>query len=340
MNAAFLRNYLPWSLRGLSPFLNKYGDGILFRSVTRTPPIETAADAATGVHTAVPHRYVFAYLTAIKSLLRYCPEVAVFVHDDGSLREEDKKLIRAHLPGVRVIDRATADAQFLARVGDEFLAKVRRSYTSYLKLFDPTLVSEGRRIIIVDTDVLFLSRPAAILEWIGKGGGPWYHKSESWLKRDGAGAAVPSPPPPSAPGQPEHIQRLVVKRIAEINSELGKSFAFVPGFNSGLIGYEHGTVDYGELKKLLSHLYDLFGERIFRWGAEQTMHGLVLCGQGATALPSDEYMVHTELNSDRAAQAAFVHFIGEFRYHRLRYPLLAGRVIRELSHHRLYASAN
>lgn len=331
MNAALLRNYLPWPLRGLSPFLNKYGDPILFRSVTRTPPIETVPDAATGIHTAVPHRYVFAYLTAMKSFLRYCPVVAVFVHDDGSLREGDKSLIRAHLPGVRIIDRSWADAQFVARVGDEFLAKVRGSYTSYLKLFDPTLVSEGRRIIIVDTDVLFLSRPAAIVDWAAKGGAPWYHKSEPWLKKANAEAAgTPAASEASSPAKPEHIQRLVVQRIAEINDALGKSFAFVPGFNSGLIGYEHGTVRYGELKTLLSHLYELFGERIFRWGAEQTMHGLVLCGQGATALPSDEYMVHTDLNSERAAQAAFVHFIGEFRYHRFQYPMLAARVIQQL----------
>lgn len=279
MNAATLRNYLPWSLRGVSPFLNKYGDSILFRSVARTPPMETNPHADTGIHSAVPHRYVLAYLTAIKSFLQYHSDVAVFVHDDGSLREEDKNLIRAHLPGARIIDRSRADQDFQSKVGDEFLAKVRKSYTSYLKLFDPTLVSDRRRIIIVDTDVLFLSRPSAVVEWARNGGAPWYHKSESWLKTGGAGSSAPTGGAADAPPKPEHIQRLVVQRIADINGQLGKSFAFVPGFNSGLIGYEHGAVNYGELKKLLSHLYDLFGERIFRWGAEQTMHGLAAAGE-------------------------------------------------------------
>jgi len=60
------------------------------------------------------------------------------------------------------------------------------------------------------------------------------------------------------------------------------------------------------------------------------MHGLVLCGKGANALPTDKYMVFTDLSSDKAAQANFVHFIGEFRYHRLLYPRLAAKVIREL----------
>jgi hypothetical protein len=105
---------------------------------------------------------------------------------------------------------------------------------------------------------------------------------------------------------------------------------FDPGFNSGFIGYERGTIDFAELKRLLGHLYGLFGDRIFRWGAEQTMHGLIMCGKGAMPLPSPEYMVFTDLGSARARDATFVHFIGEYRYHRLIYPRLASRVIRAL----------
>ncbi len=79
----------------------------------------------------------------------------------------------------------------------------------------------------------------------------------------------------------------MVEGIPKINEALGTNYAFVPGFNSGLIGYERGTVEYVELKRLLTHLYGLFGERIFRWGSEQTMHGLILCGKGAKALPTN-----------------------------------------------------
>lgn len=324
---------LPWSLRGVTPLLNKYGDGVFFRSVTRTRPIEVNPHADTGIHSAVPHRYVLAYVTALKSLLRFHRDVAVYVHDDGSLRKDDKALIRTHLPGAEIVDRTRADETFSRQVGDEFLVKVRGSYTSYLKLFDPTLMSTRRRIVIVDTDVLFMNRPDVVIDWIRSGGVPWYHRSEPWLKKkDHAprpAASAPALPSPQ-PMQPTHIQKLVVQRVGEINEKLGSSYAFIPGFNSGLIGYEHGTVQFAELRILLKLLFDMFGDRIFRWGAEQTMHGLILCGRGATALPSEQYMVFTDLNSDRAAQATFVHFIGEFRYHRFVYPWLAGQVIREL----------
>jgi hypothetical protein len=333
MNALSLNKYLPWSLRSMSPFLNKYGDGILFRAVSGTPPIAANPEAETGIHSAVPHRYLYAYLTAIKSFLRYYADIAVYVHDDGSLREEDKALIRRHVPGVEIIDRSWADQAFADRVGDEFLMKVRKSYTSYLKLFDPTLVSTRRRIIIVDTDVLFLAHPSVVIDWAKHGGAPWYHKSEPWRKVDpnsGTNTGQKSPSPADA--KPTHIQQLVVQSIPDINHALNKDFAFVPGFNSGFIGYEHGTVNYGDLKQLLSHLYGLFGDRIFRWGAEQTTHGMVLCGQEARALTSEDYMVFTNLNSDRADKATFIHFIGEFRYHRLKYPRMAAKVISQLKH--------
>lgn len=312
---------------GVNRLLNKYGDSILFRAIARTRPVAVNPDATTGIHTAVPHRYVYAYLTAIKSFLQYTADIAVYVHDDGSLRSEDKALILAHLPGAKIIDRAWADQAFADRVGDDFLMKVRKSYTSYLKLFDPTLVSPHQRIIIVDTDVLFLHRPSAIIDWAEHGGAPWYHRSGPWMKKS-APAGDAGQTPASAPAQPAHIQHMVVQRIPEINAALNKEFAFVHGFNSGFIGYDQGTVDYGELKALLTFLYDMLGDRIFRWGSEQTMHGLVLCSKGAVALPADEYMVYTDLSHPQVDKANFVHFIGEFRFNRLKYPRLAARVIR------------
>lgn len=327
-----IRNRMvPWSLRGLGPFLNKYGDSVFFRGVLRTPPLETNPSAQTSIHSAVPHRYVLAYLTAMKSYLRYSSDVMVFVHDDGSLTEEDKLLIRDHIRGVRVIDRGWADAGFRDRSGDDFLAGVRSSYTSYLKLFDPTWVSDKDRLIVVDTDVLFLGKPAMIVEWTKTGGQAWYHRSLPWTKpasNDGPGARAASHQPPSGGGT--HIQQAVLARLPSINEDLGRHYQFGRGFNSGFIGYDRGMVDYGELGILLRHLHAKFGTKIFRWGSEQTVHGLVLCGQGAKPLPAEEYMVFTKLSYKAAKSATFVHFIGPFRFYRMLYPRLGARLIREL----------
>ena len=320
-----LKRRIPWSLRGLNPFLSAYGDSTLFRGIRRTPRLRSNPSSDTGIHSAVPHRYLFAYLVAIKSFLHHHPDIAVFVHDDGSLTEEDKALVRSHIDGIRIIDRAVADRWFDDQIKDPFLAKVRSSYTSYLKLFDPTLVSDKRRIIIVDTDTLFLRRPSAVIEWAGKGGLAWYHRvhqgrmklSENALSR-------------LTQTQDVHIQALITQELDQINEKLNRHYRFMPGFNSGFIGYDNGTVNFPELKELFQLLYARFADRIFRWGAEQTTHGLILGARDAQALPVEDYFVYTQRNADLAPAATFVHFIGENRFYRMQYPRLASRIIREL----------
>jgi len=320
-----LKRSIPWSLRGLNPFLSAYGDSILFRGIRQTPPLQSNPSSDTGIHSAVPHRYVLAYLVAIKSFLRYHPDIAVFVHDDGSLTEEDKVLIRSHIDGVRIIDRAVADRRFDDQVKDPFLGRVRSSYTSYLKLFDPTLVSDKRRIIIVDTDTLFLKRPSAVIEWTNKAGSPWYHRVHQGKMKIAKSARAGL-----TTLQDVHIQTLITRDLDEINKKLNRSYQFMPGFNSGFIGYDNGTVSFPELRELFGVLYARFGDRIFRWGAEQTTHGLLLGSRGAQALPVDDYFVYTQRNADLAPGATFLHFIGENRFYRMQYPRLASRVIRDL----------
>ena len=287
--------------------------------------METNPSSDTGIHSAVPHRYLLAYLIAIKSFLQYYPDITVFVHDDGSLTAEDKDLIRAHVNGAVIIDRAAADLRFDDRVKDQFLAKVRSSYTSYLKLFDPTLVSEKRRIIIVDTDTLFLKKPTAIIDWAAKGGSPWYHRVHQGKMKVSVGVFEGL-----TQLQDVHIQALITQDLGSINEELGRNYQFMPGFNSGFIGYENGTVNFEELRKLFLVLHARFSDRIFRWGAEQTTHGLVLGSRGAYALPLEDYMVYTQANADSAPKATFIHFIGENRFYRMQYPRLASQIVREL----------
>ncbi len=321
-----LKKHIPWSLRGVNPFLSAYGDSFLFAGIKRTPPVQTNPDADTGIHSAVPHRYLLAYLVAIKSFLRYYPDITVYVHDDGSLVEHDKALIRAHIEGVRIVDRGAADDEFDRKVGDAFLSRVRKSYTSYLKLFDPTLISDKQRIIIVDTDTLFLKPPDEVIGWAREGGAPWYHRVHQgrMSKRDGGALTN------LTQLQDVHIQALITRSLDDINETLGAHYAIFPGFNSGFIGYEHGTVRFDELGKLLHALYERFSEKIFRWGAEQTTHALILGGRGATALPVEEYFVYTQNNAHLADKATFIHFIGENRFYRMHYPRLASRVVHEL----------
>jgi hypothetical protein len=317
---------IPWSLRGLGPFLNTYGDAAFFGSIRSTPPIPVRRDAPAAVHSAVPHRYLYAYLVAIKSLLRFHRNLAVLVHDDGSLLDADCALIEEHIPGVEIVRRADADRHFRDVVGDDFLARVRGSYTSYLKLFDPTLYAGGRRIVILDTDTLFLKRPDAIIDWAERGGPPWYHCSPrgAWtVRRRGLAQAKRL--------QDVHIQTSIMDSLEDVNRELSTQYRLEQGFCSGFIGYDPDTVRFPALRALFDALFRRLGDRIFRWGAEQTTHGLLLCSRGARALPVQDYFVFTRANAGTAHDGTFVHFVGENRFHRLIYPRLARKVVGALA---------
>lgn len=321
-----VKNLIPWSFRGVTPFLNTYGDKFSFGGITKTRPIETNPHAKTTVHSAVPHRYVYAYLTAIKSLLQYDSDFAVCVHDDGSLTSDDKKFINTHLPHARIIDKQFANSEFERLFNNPFLSKVRGSYTSYLKLFDSTLFNNSERIIILDTDTLFLQNPEEIIQWSHNGGPSWYHKVPGGKMRTQQSLEIAQ----YTNLQKVHIQTLISNDLVEINSTLNTNYQFEQGFNSGFLGYDQGTINFDELEKLFRLLNQKFGDKIFLWGAEQTVHGLILCSKGAKALPIDKYFVFTQTNAHLADKATFLHFIGENRFYKLIYPKLAKGIITRL----------
>lgn len=317
-----------WSWNWFRPLLDRYGDAVIFRGVASTAPIACNPNAEVAVHSAVPNKHVYAYVLALKSLLRFWSDFLAVVHDDGTLTDASVRFIRHHIPGVEIITRERADRLFDDRVKDEFVKQVRRSYTSYLKLFDPMFLGDGRRIIIVDTDVLFLDKPTEVIAWSDSGGIPWFHRSGTWVK-----TAVVEPRPiqsASVPVASEHVQSTVIRQLPEINAALNTDFSFVKGFNSGFIGYERDIISSDELRDLLCELHETVGDKLFNWGAEQTVHGMILCGRGAQALPSERYMVYTDIVGEKVADAAFVHFIGSFRYHRLTYLRHAASVVESL----------
>ncbi|MBN1378514.1 MAG: hypothetical protein JXA04_04705 [Gammaproteobacteria bacterium] len=320
-----LTKFIPWRFRGLNPFLNTYGDKFLFGKISKTLPIETNPDAKTEIHSAVPHRYLYAYLLAIKSLLYYHSDLSIVVHDDGSLLDDDKRMIKFHLPHCKVIDRATADAEF-DKLNNPFLSQVRSSYTSYLKLFDSTLFNQSERIIILDTDTLFLKEPSAIIDWIENGGKPWYHMAPKGKMKVNKEMTIAN----YAKLQNVHIQTLIMDNLDEINDTLHQNYFINQGFCSGFIGYESKTIDFSELERLFKLLYEKFGDKIFRWGAEQTTHGLLLCSKGAIPLPLEDYFVFTQANAHLAHNATFLHFVGENRFHKLIYPRLAHSVMKNI----------
>lgn len=153
------------------------------RAIALTPPVPCRPTADFEVHSLLGTRHVGMCLWAVKSFLASAGQAhRVVLHDDGTLSPRDVATLQAHLPGVRVILRAEADRLVRPLVarhehlqGYRFatLARTdwgRRMSVFSLKLLDFTLLSDTRKILALDTDVLFFARPQEILDWIADDG--------------------------------------------------------------------------------------------------------------------------------------------------------------------------
>jgi hypothetical protein len=138
-----------------------------FKPINSTKPLKCNPASQTELHTLTCHNHLFMYITAVKSLLRFVSDVAVVVHDDGSLTTKDIATIEHHIEGIKVIRRGDAD-----RIAEGFLARFPKTTTfrteiiNSLELTDHALLAGKEKLIITNSDTLFLRRPDDVIQWI------------------------------------------------------------------------------------------------------------------------------------------------------------------------------
>jgi hypothetical protein len=107
------------------------------------------------------------YITAIKSLLRFYDDIAVVVHDDGSLNDTDRLTLQQQVSGLRIIDRGLADEQMGEKLANyPHARRLRDGIVNSLELFDNMLLSDADRIVNMNSDVLFFREPTEFMAWL------------------------------------------------------------------------------------------------------------------------------------------------------------------------------
>lgn len=138
-----------------------------FKGIAETPPLRCNPDAEVEIHTLTAHHHIHMYTTALKSLLRFSNDFAVVAHDDGSFTDVDVRFLKMQIPGIKIIDKNTADREIGQKLERYPLCrKFRRSVVNAMELFDNILLSESEKTVSMNSDVLFLKRPVEFLEWI------------------------------------------------------------------------------------------------------------------------------------------------------------------------------
>lgn len=145
------------------------------------------------MHTALCRDHIPLYLVAAKSLLVHWEEPRLVVHDDGTLDAASVDLLRHHLPGVRVIARAEADRAVSAALGaDSPLLTVRGYGPRLMQIVDYFVLADTDRVIALDSDIVIMSRPDAVIEWahgdsdrqpalLYSPEGPWTPQGVHWI---------------------------------------------------------------------------------------------------------------------------------------------------------------
>jgi hypothetical protein len=148
-------------------YRNKELLGRMHARVLSTPPLRCNPEARVEVHTLTAHHHLTMYLTAIKSLLRFHDDVAVVVHDDGSLDADDRARLRGHVPGIRLIARAVADAEMNALLAARPCSRrLRETVVNALELFDNIILARTERLVNLNSDVLFVAEPTELIAWL------------------------------------------------------------------------------------------------------------------------------------------------------------------------------
>jgi hypothetical protein len=140
-----------------------------------TPPVPCGSDESFELRMLTCKRDVLEALWTLKSFFNYSElRPRVVIHDDGSLGAEDRQLLVHHVPGLRIVARAEADAKVAPLLaGHPHCSRYRfdPAFVLSLKLFDTNLLSTAPNVLLLDSDVLFFRKPTALEQHVQSGTG-------------------------------------------------------------------------------------------------------------------------------------------------------------------------
>lgn len=133
------------------------------------------------IHVLLGHNHVGMTLWSIKSLLHHSGRrYAVVLHEDGSLTDDDVSLLKEHLVNARVVRKTVANdliRKKLEHLPNSMKYRFSPKETSdhrgvkydmhifALRLFDFNLLTDAKKILVLDCDVLFFRKPQQIMDW-------------------------------------------------------------------------------------------------------------------------------------------------------------------------------
>jgi hypothetical protein len=227
------------------------------------PPVKSYPDGLP-IYFLTGEKFLYQTLFCIQSLSKHTTEKFKFILvDDGSLSERLLGIISKQLPGAEIITKSIIEKNLEKRLPENnfpVLRNKRREYPHIKKLTDiHTLDTIGWKLVL-DSDMLFLDEPKAMI---------------SWLKN---------------PDRPLHMidctesygySHLLMKDLCGIN--------VAEKVNVGAIGLNNETINWNDIENWVKTLEQKEGRSYY---LEQALSAMLVAGNKCTILPGNEYIVN------------------------------------------------
>lgn len=282
------------------------------RGIYSTGPLRLDPSAGFGLLSQIRHSDLTMYLLAVKSFADRLAPASIHIVDDGSLTDEDRRLLVQHVPGHVLLQARDYRRDDCPKGGtwERLIAIAHLVRDSY--------------IIQLDADTLALDALPEVADCIRMNSsfaiGTWDNQTPETMKerRDTALRHLQ--------GDRPHIQLIAESRLDALDNF--DSMLYIRGC-SGFSGFARGCIDPDRLGAWSSQMRAVTGDRWSDWGTEQFMSNIVVANSpSTTVLPHPRYCDCTRYV---AGHAAFVHFIGTCRFKGGRYARAARQLIDRLS---------
>lgn len=301
LKLALVERRLPygWS-RKLQEVLYKGSLEKHLASIAYSSPYPCAPSASTELHMVTCTRDLTMAIAACKSFLRFYADITIVFHGDPSLSEKHAQSLQTQIPGCRVFLYGHAENiakqnpeifQLRSRMPDRF--KLGSGYENHrkawaLKIFDFHLLSEASKIIVLDSDTLFLRSPDEII---------------AWLNSDSPMAFFSTPRLPNLKIPPE----IFTKHFPNANT--------IERFNGGLYGFDKRQVPIEVLADVATIVIAHPEIPIF---GDECLWRLAFSHIQSSRLEFEEYPLITGIDRKlmqkiRSNQPKYIHFILKHR---------------------------
>ncbi len=258
----------------------------------------------------VHHRDVLPYLLALKSLARCLPPVNVVVVTDPTINDNDRALLRDHVPYICLRDAA------------EFHRDGRIRGGTWERLWAIAEYAQSSYVVQLDADTVTLRPPAEVAAAIADGVSFTLGTDNNQQILSTAELAV------WARGRldgNDHVQGLAEACLDRFDPEGG--WRYVRGC-SGFAGFARGSIDETRVAAVSTGMQALLVDHWSAWGTEQVSSNLLVASSPcARVLPHPRYCAPHR----RTADTVFLHFIGYVRHVSGLYAQLAGEIAGELT---------